>query len=77
MSIYDFQARDLNGEEKPLSDYKGKVLLVVNTASKCGFTPQYEGLQKLYANFAGNRRLLREELRRLVPDVRESGCERG
>ncbi len=52
MSIYDFQARDLNGEEKPLSDYKGKVLLVVNTASKCGFTPQYEGLQKLYANFA-------------------------
>ena len=100
MSIYDFQARDLNGEEKPLSDYKGKVLLVVNTASKCGFTPQYEGLQKLYANFAdrglevlgfplqsvrpsgarrgrGNRRFLREKLRRLVPDVRESGCERG
>jgi len=52
MSLFDYKARTLNGEEKPLSDYKGKVLLVVNTASKCGFTPQYEGLQKLYANFA-------------------------
>lgn len=52
MSLFDYKARTLNGEEQPLSDYKGKVLLVVNTASKCGFTPQYEGLQKLYANFA-------------------------
>ena len=52
MSLFDYNARTINGEEKPLSDYKGKVLLVVNTASKCGFTPQYEGLQKLYANFA-------------------------
>ncbi len=47
MSLFDYKARTLNGEEKPLSDYKGKVLLVVNTASKCGFTPQYEGLPKL------------------------------
>ena len=47
MSLFDYKARTLNGEEKPLSDYKGKVLLVVNTASKCGFTPQYKGLEEL------------------------------
>ena len=47
-NIYDFSARTINGEEQPLSDYKGKALLVVNTASKCGFTPQYEGLEALY-----------------------------
>ena len=52
MSIYDFQARTLDGEEKNLADFRGKVLLIVNTASKCGFTPQYQGLQKLYDNFA-------------------------
>ena len=51
MSLFDYKARTLNGEEKPLSDYKGKVLLVVNTASKCGFTPQYEGLQQLYDTY--------------------------
>lgn len=49
-NIYDFNAPLLNGKEQPLSDYKGKVLLVVNTASKCGFTPQFEGLEKLYAD---------------------------
>ncbi|GAA5132779.1 glutathione peroxidase [Alloalcanivorax gelatiniphagus] len=52
MSIYDFQARTLDGEEKSLADFRGKVLLIVNTASKCGFTPQYQGLQKLYGNFS-------------------------
>ena len=52
MSIHDFQARTLDGEEKNLADFRGKVLLIVNTASKCGFTPQYQGLQKLYDNFA-------------------------
>ena len=52
MSIYDYQARTLDGEEKHLADFRGKVLLIVNTASKCGFTPQYQGLQKLYDNFA-------------------------
>ncbi|MGP4107542.1 glutathione peroxidase [Virgibacillus sp. L01] len=48
MSIYDFSARMMSDEDKPLADYKGKVLLIVNTASECGFTPQLDGLQKLY-----------------------------
>jgi glutathione peroxidase len=47
-SIYDFTAKSLQGKDVPLSDFKDKVLLIVNTASKCGFTPQYEGLEKLY-----------------------------
>jgi glutathione peroxidase len=51
MGIYDVSATLNNGKEKKLSAYKGKVLLIVNTASKCGFTPQYEGLQKLYGQF--------------------------
>ncbi len=48
MSIYDFTAKNLAGKDVPLSEFKGQVMLVVNTASKCGFTPQYEGLQQLY-----------------------------
>ncbi len=52
MSLYDFSATLNNGKEKKLSDYKGKVLLIVNTASQCGFTPQYQGLQELYDRYA-------------------------
>ena len=50
-TIYDFQAELLEGEQKNLADYQGKVLLVVNTASQCGLTPQFEGLEKLYQQY--------------------------
>ncbi|MCX7553605.1 glutathione peroxidase [Marinicella sp. S1101] len=49
--FYDFKAVTLNGKEQALDAYKGKVVLVVNTASKCGLTPQYTGLQELYAEY--------------------------
>ena len=51
MPIHDFSARLGTGEERRLVDYRGKVLLIVNVASKCGFTPQYNGLQSLYEQF--------------------------
>ncbi len=50
-SLYDFTARAADGAPVSLSDYRGKVLLIVNTASKCGFTPQYEGLEALYRTY--------------------------
>ena len=46
--IYDFHARDIDGNERALSEWRGKTLLIVNVASKCGFTPQYTGLEKLW-----------------------------
>ena len=51
MKIYDFTVKDAKMNEVNLSDYEGKVLLVVNTATGCGFTPQYEGLQDLYEKY--------------------------
>jgi glutathione peroxidase len=51
-SIYDFSARTLDGASVPLDVYKGKTLLIVNVASKCGFTPQYGGLEALYRKFS-------------------------
>lgn len=50
-SIYDFQVKKANGEVQPLKEYEGQTLLIVNTASKCGLTPQFEGLQKLYEQY--------------------------
>ena len=51
MSVYDFSAKLNNGTDQSLAAYKGRVLLIVNTASECGFTPQYKGLQSLYERF--------------------------
>jgi glutathione peroxidase len=52
-SLYDFSAKTLQGKDVSLGDYRGQVLLIVNTASKCGFTPQYEGLEHLYKELHG------------------------
>lgn len=49
--IYDYSVKKRNGEDFSLSNYKGKVMLIVNTATGCGFTPQYEGLEKLYKKY--------------------------
>ena len=53
-SIYDFSVNDIHGKEQKLDEYKGKVLLIVNVASKCGFTPQYNGLEALYEKLHGH-----------------------
>jgi glutathione peroxidase len=52
-SVYDFEALQINGKSVALSEFKGKVLLIVNTASKCGFTPQFEGLEELHKSHSG------------------------
>ncbi len=53
MSIYDLTVKDAKGNDVSLSEYKGKVLMIVNTATGCGFTPQYSGLQDLYEKYGG------------------------
>ncbi len=50
-SVYEFSAKTIDGKARKLSHYKGKVLLIVNTASRCGFTPQYKGLEALYQKY--------------------------
>ncbi len=51
MGVYEFKVKNIQGKEVSLADYRGKLLLIVNVASKCGFTPQYEGLEKLYQQY--------------------------
>jgi len=50
-SVYDFTMKTIDGQDRSLSAYQGKVLMIVNVASKCGYTPQYEGLEKLYETY--------------------------
>ena len=52
MAIYEYKVRDAKGRSVPMAEYRGKVLLIVKTATGCGFTPQYEGLQTLYEKYA-------------------------
>ena len=52
-SIYEYSVKDINGQDIVLNQYKGKVLLIVNVASKCGFTPQYKGLEEIFAEYKG------------------------
>lgn len=54
MTVYDYSARRLDGHDESLSAYRGQVLLIVNTASRCGFTPQYAGLESLYEKLHGD-----------------------
>ncbi len=53
MSVYDFKVKTIEGKEVSLADYKGKTLMIVNVASKCGFTPQYKSLEALYEKYHG------------------------
>jgi glutathione peroxidase len=53
-SVFDFTVKDINGQDLSLSQYKGKFLLIVNVASKCGFTPQYQGLEELFTELKDN-----------------------
>jgi len=77
-SVYDYTARSLDGSEVALSDYRGKVLLTVNTASKCGFTLQYSTLEVLYKQYQGRRplrpRLSLQPIR--APGIRLCGRDR-
>jgi glutathione peroxidase len=57
-TVYDFSVKDINGNDTPLANYKGQYLLIVNVASKCGFTPQYKGLEELHRDLKGKAEVL-------------------
>ena len=73
MGIYDYTVKDAKGNDVSLKDYEGKVLLIVNTATGCGFTPQYTGLQELYKKYQAEglekRYLLHRPIRRHLQAV--------
>ena len=73
-SVYDFTVKDMKGNDVSLSQYKGKVLLIVNTATECGFTPQYEALQAMYDKFKdkGDSSVLHAEIQDHIPAVRQN-----
>ena len=70
-TVYDFTVKDMQGNDVALSTYAGKVLLIVNTATGCGFTPQYEPLEAMYADLKAHA-----EIRHGLPAVRKSRCQR-
>ena len=72
-SIYDFTARDIDGNERSLREFEGKLLLIVNTASQCGFTYQYKGLEELHRKYAAQGV---EVLGFPVQPVRQAGAGR-
>ena len=69
MNVYDFKVKTMDGNMKDLADYKGKVLLIVNTATECGFTPTYPEIQKLYNEF-NEQGTTRSEERRVGKECR-------
>ena len=68
MGIYDFTARTIEGEDRGLDAYAGQVLLIVNVASRCGFTPQYTGLEALHRRYPDGPEQLRDGRLAVAPD---------
>ena len=73
-SVYDFSPKSIDGAETPLSAYKGKVLLIVNVASKCGFTPQYKSLETLYEKYKDQQNAPTSTLARFGPRMQTLRC---
>ena len=74
-SAYDFEAVDIDGKTVSLSDYRGKALLIVNVASKCGFTPQYTGLEKLWQDYRARGLVVLGFLAEIVQKIGDPALE--